>query len=224
MVKKPFDPYATLGLDRTATEKDVRAAYRRKVKTAHPDAGGNATEFERLLCARLLLESPERRKRYDETGDTSDGPASANKIFADAVNTLGEVIAQALAVEQDPFGLDFVKAVTDFLNRERDPLVLSARKMKRGLERGQKMQARLTRKQKPAAGQSDVMVEVLRWQTARIRETLALTEHRLAVIDRAKEIIAEYTMAGDEPKPRPSPPLFPTSSGAYSETPRRHAT
>jgi hypothetical protein len=40
--------FAVLGLPRTASEAEVRRAYREKVKEAHPDHGGDEEEFKRV--------------------------------------------------------------------------------------------------------------------------------------------------------------------------------
>jgi len=40
--------YAVLGLPESASESEVRAAYREKVKEVHPDHGGDREEFERV--------------------------------------------------------------------------------------------------------------------------------------------------------------------------------
>lgn len=44
---------ALLGLETNAslTKRDVRNAYRRKARKAHPDVGGNADDFKRLYAA-----------------------------------------------------------------------------------------------------------------------------------------------------------------------------
>ncbi|WP_136602122.1 J domain-containing protein [Salinigranum halophilum] len=48
----PADPistaFAELELDPTATSKEVKSAYRSKIKEAHPDHGGDREEFQRL--------------------------------------------------------------------------------------------------------------------------------------------------------------------------------
>ena len=68
------DLYDTLGVEREADPAAIRAAYRRRAKQAHPDAGGTAPEFERLNRAKLVLLDPERRRKYDETGKVDDAP------------------------------------------------------------------------------------------------------------------------------------------------------
>jgi len=40
--------FAVLGLPTTADEKQIRAAYREKVKSVHPDQGGDPDEFKQL--------------------------------------------------------------------------------------------------------------------------------------------------------------------------------
>lgn len=41
-------PFAVLGLDPSATLEDVRAAYRERIKQAHPDHGGDPEAFSRV--------------------------------------------------------------------------------------------------------------------------------------------------------------------------------
>ena len=41
------DPYRTLGLDRNASQDDIRRAYKKRAAKAHPDHGGDAEEFKR---------------------------------------------------------------------------------------------------------------------------------------------------------------------------------
>ncbi|WP_254830286.1 J domain-containing protein [Haloglomus salinum] len=46
---EPYDEaFAVLGLSEGASESEVRAAYRRKVKQVHPDHGGDEDEFKRV--------------------------------------------------------------------------------------------------------------------------------------------------------------------------------
>lgn len=69
-----FDPYEELGLARDASTMDVRRAYRRKAKDAHPDRGGKADDFNRIRRAMTVLTDPARRERFDSTGAADDGP------------------------------------------------------------------------------------------------------------------------------------------------------
>jgi curved DNA-binding protein CbpA len=65
--------YEVLGVDVDADAKAIRAAYLKKAKEHHPDkAGGDTEAFQAVNHANEVLSDPERRKRYDETGDDSD--------------------------------------------------------------------------------------------------------------------------------------------------------
>ena len=59
-----MDPYEVLGIDRQASEDDIKQAYRRLVKQCHPDAGGDSQEFQRIHAAY------ERILNGDVYGDT----------------------------------------------------------------------------------------------------------------------------------------------------------
>lgn len=61
------DPYVALGVDRNASLDDLRAAFRRAARAAHPDAGGDPVTFVRVRLAFELLSDPDRRARFDRS-------------------------------------------------------------------------------------------------------------------------------------------------------------
>ncbi len=62
----PADPYSLLGLDRAATDAEIRRAFRRLARLAHPDAGGDRERFVALRRALDVLTDPEARARLDQ--------------------------------------------------------------------------------------------------------------------------------------------------------------
>ncbi len=62
------DPYHLLGVSRTASDEEVRKAYRRLVKELHPDVNpARAAEerFKKITAAFDIIGDPERRRQYD---------------------------------------------------------------------------------------------------------------------------------------------------------------
>ncbi|WP_035751609.1 DnaJ domain-containing protein [Parafrankia discariae] len=57
--------YETLGIAPTATDAEIRAAYRRAARHAHPDTGGSPRSFQRVHAAYRVLGDPARRRAYD---------------------------------------------------------------------------------------------------------------------------------------------------------------
>ena len=65
--------YDTLGVKREASEKEIRAAYRRLARRYHPDVNpGNPDaerKFKEVNAAHEVLSDPDKRKKYDRYGD-----------------------------------------------------------------------------------------------------------------------------------------------------------
>ena len=80
------DYYEVLGIDKNATDEDIKRAYRKKAKECHPDLHPNDKEaearFKELNEANEVLSDPDKRARYDQFGfdgpdmggDTDDNP------------------------------------------------------------------------------------------------------------------------------------------------------
>jgi DnaJ-class molecular chaperone len=66
------DYYKTLGVSKTASEKELKAAYRKLARKYHPDVNpgdkGSEAKFKELNEAYEVLGDPEKRKKYDELG------------------------------------------------------------------------------------------------------------------------------------------------------------
>jgi curved DNA-binding protein len=66
------DYYKLLGINKTATSKDIKSAYRKLARKYHPDLNPNdknaKKNFQQINEANEVLSDPEKRKKYDQYG------------------------------------------------------------------------------------------------------------------------------------------------------------
>lgn len=66
------DYYSILGLDKNASQDDVKKAYRKLARKYHPDLNPNDAaahkKFQQINEANEVLSDPEKRKKYDQYG------------------------------------------------------------------------------------------------------------------------------------------------------------
>src|SRR6476659_4724158 len=93
MARQP-DYYNTLGVDKKASQEDIKKAYRKLARRYHPDQNkepGAEERFKEVSEAYDVLSDPEKRKRYDRgglftganpfgggTGGTAGGPTATD--------------------------------------------------------------------------------------------------------------------------------------------------
>jgi curved DNA-binding protein len=67
------DYYKILGVSKSATDEDIKKAYRKLARKLHPDLNPNDKEahkkFQQINEANEVLSDPEKRKKYDQYGE-----------------------------------------------------------------------------------------------------------------------------------------------------------
>ena len=87
----PRDYYEVLGVPKTASESDIKSAYRRLALKHHPDRNPDdkaaEEQFKEAAKAYAVLADPEQRGTYDRFGH-----AAGDTILLETVQMLGSVI------------------------------------------------------------------------------------------------------------------------------------
>jgi curved DNA-binding protein CbpA len=104
------DLYQALGVERNAKSDEIRRAYRKAAKRAHPDGGGTVESFALVRTAVDVLSDDERRKQYDETGEFGDKPVDNLDALAMtvAMNAVDAVVGAIIKQGGDPAHYDVV--------------------------------------------------------------------------------------------------------------------
>ncbi|WP_337266845.1 J domain-containing protein [Oryzifoliimicrobium ureilyticus] len=182
-----IDPYEALGLARHATEAEVRAAYRRRVKKAHPDTGGSEQEFEHLTLAYDLLKDPVRRKIYDETGYD---PQLADVQDLEGLLVLDKFVNELILDERDPGSFDPVALMRRRLTDE----IVNTRFHILELERHRaRIRNHLDRiSERPSA---DVLGSMLRARSDTLAEAISKAEKQIKAVEQAYTMLEGYRYA-----------------------------
>src|SRR5438094_10208860 len=94
------DYYKVLGVPEHATQKEIKAAYRRLSKQYHPDQNpGSEERFKEVSAAYDVIGDSEKRKQYDEMrrlgplggGGFTAGPGAEGFTFVGDLGDLGDL-------------------------------------------------------------------------------------------------------------------------------------
>ncbi|HWT57837.1 MAG TPA: J domain-containing protein [Rhizobium sp.] len=206
------DPYDILGVERNADEAQLKAAYRKHAKVAHPDSGGDSQAFDKLQKAYALLLDPVRRKVYDDTGYDVE---FADAAELQALVMIEKLVTDAVLDERLPGSFDPVAVMQESLSEE----LRKARFSKSELERhASRIGLHLERLEKQSG--RDVLAHMFRARIEAIGKAVVETEAKIKAAERAADMLAGYIYDVD---PTPLPEASVTSI-EWAEPSRNRST
>lgn len=183
--EKLIDPYVMFGIERDADDQAIRAAWRKIVKNAHPDSGGDAEQFSRVQACYDLLKDPVRRKVYDDTGFD---PQLADPRDLKGWLMLETLINEIILDEREPGSFDPVAAMrrklTDDIVKSRFHIL----ELERHRTRVRNHMDRLGRRP-----EADVLGSMLRARSQSIAEAIRNAETQIEAIEQAYTMLEGYS-------------------------------
>ena len=108
--------YNLLGVNKDASENEIKKAFRKKAMKSHPDRGGNAEEFKQISEAYEILSDSNKKSQYDKYGKEGVGGNGGNAQTEDIFSHMfggrsnshkeqkkGEDIVHKLSVDLESF-------------------------------------------------------------------------------------------------------------------------
>ena len=175
------DHYDALGVGRSASFAEIKAAYRSAARKHHPDLGGDAGKFAAINAAYDTLSDNDRRAFYDQTGLSERPP---NPADVRAMQLIDDLFRQILDGPDHTgrWTFDIVARLRDMLNdgRARLPRLIA--------ECQQKIhQLELLRERIDGAALSGVLAQTIRQLEGRIIHF----ETEFPAIERAHELLKD---------------------------------
>ena len=145
--------YNTLGVDRTATQDEIKKAYRNLSKQHHPDInGGDDARFKEISEAYDTLGDPQKRQQYDLRGSNHDffnqfGRGGQNFNMSDIFDQMfGNQYRQQPAQKGPDYRVDMHVSFEEAFNGTKKEFSLNGQNIsvdfKAGLKTGQKFRLR----------------------------------------------------------------------------------
>lgn len=182
--------YETLGVERTASAEDIKRAYRKAASAAHPDRnGGDNSLMQAVNQANDVLSDPERRARYDESGDDVAPDSIEQKAMRQLVNFF------QLVLEMEG---NMIRLVREHMGHGQQEAEQETQSL-------QKKVAKLTKRRdkiKVKSGENLVHM-MIDGQVAQANDRIAALGEALEVLDHAKKLLELYVSEEQDPVTRP---------------------
>jgi curved DNA-binding protein CbpA len=174
---------------KNATNADIKKAFRKKSRKAHPDRDGGSTAAQsEINVAYKLLTSPDRRARFDQTGD---GSAQAiPPLEAQARNAICRFLMQGIAQLQE--GHDLILFIRTGLQHERGGCTKKISDTKNAMKKFERARKRL--KGPP----DNFLIYAINDAIRQHQELIARMELDLKMYDAALKMIVDFTYETDQ--------------------------
>jgi curved DNA-binding protein CbpA len=174
-----------------ASDEEIRAAYRRRAKSAHPDRqGGSNEDMSAVNRAAEVLLDRRRRLTYDKTGEDrpSDIEVKAReKLVAGILNWM------ASPEGNQPFHLDMMAAVTASLLAEQ-------RQIESVLANGQALVKKLHRhvkKLKYRGKGKPIIIQMIEYQIRMVSDQTGKSDDNLEIVKTAILLAKDFDYIND---------------------------
>lgn len=178
--------YEILGVDKNATPKEIKSAYKDKAKRHHPDKGGDVEAFKKIQQAYDVLSDPLSRKLYDATGkiENIDFETGMKNLFDNYI------VPEIIKLEKTSFErVNMVKMIDALLQdkvMELEDVIAKNNEVKRRLE------LILFRKRKKNTESEDILQKFFEPHIKQAETSILILETEKEFVERVNTIMREY--------------------------------
>lgn len=196
--------YEVLGVDPTASEADIKTAYRKAARENHPDKtmhdGEDTTaRFQEIQRAYSILSNPASRKKYDAGEDPEITITEEKKIEDAAIGAVLQLFDQLFEKQDDRFFLhhDLIEHMRNHLSQASGNIKQNKKQIWRMLKRLRLVRHRIT--------STDFMIiEHMRTKRRRLIASMKEQKFNQRVANKIMELLENMEYEYDAAPPQPS--------------------
>lgn len=174
--------YEILGVEKEATSDEIKKAYRTICKENHPDLKkGDEKIFIAATRAYEVLMDPEKRKKYDETGDTPD----EQSVFEEARSQLTGLYQHVITTVQNLTYRNIVAEMKKILAEKKRGAERELQELETEKERLDKIKIRIT-------GPDNIFERTAQALIDMVMKKIRAVKRMLDVISRITEQLDKY--------------------------------
>jgi len=174
-----MNPYETLDVPKDASDAEIKSAYKSLSKKHHPDKpGGSKERMSEINNAKQLLLDPDKRRRYDSTGEFG-GENEQSVLNSKMAELVGEFLSDPNAMEKD-----LIKFLNKKLWNARKSFDQQDKDIERKLKSWSKKKSRL---------KGDGLLRMIYDGT--IDQAIAALEHQKLCINTERELVGKIEEA-----------------------------
>lgn len=175
--------YDTLGVASDASPDEIKQAYRRLAMKAHPDRGGSEEAFLPIQAAYEVLSDPERRDRYDRTGEDETGSQFDQRVRDKIIELFNGMLQQ----EHDVFG-DAISQMQDMIDRKIGTIENGRTKLEHVIKRLEKRRSRIVNR----SGDDNLYTMLVDNLLTQHRATITQMNAEVEILQSAHTLLYEY--------------------------------
>lgn len=195
------DLYERLGVPSTATQAQIKQAYRQLAAFYHPDnlETGNRRMFDAIKEAYDVLMDENKRLQYDLTGNI-EKPSIDDPIEVEAREQCAVILSNIISEEANPDQVNVLEKMDRVFANMFRQLDERRHQLADRERRTKSLRKRLKRKKGMGNKRGSLLIVMLEHHIKQVSEGKKKLEHDTKVVTRAQEIFNEYNYEVDEPE------------------------
>jgi len=185
------DLYKILGVERDASQDDIKKAFRKLAAIHHPDKGGDADLFKKILHAYQILYDNVSRAKYDNDGvvEQFTEEQQIQMMARDGLISIFTSYVASIRSRKDIYNKNLLKEINKEISIQERRLYENLTQQMARMDAVDCLKGRFNKK-----GENDTFFDnVIKKEIDKILQVINLIKFDIKVRQRMKKILSEYT-------------------------------